>query len=328
MAHELDINDGIASFVSANGLDAWHRLGETRPGMITAEEAMEFGRLGNWDVRKSPLFTDVNGVKIEVPDRSAIIRTNPVLGTPDYLGVAGKTSYTIIQNEEHADFLNTLVDESGAHFETAGALRGGRQVFITMKLPGHMLIGGVDQVDTYIAAVNSHDGSLAFTLMATPVRIVCANTLNMAFADNTHIVRIRHTSGATKHVAEARQALDLTFDYLDGFQEQANQLIDTTLTEIQFEEIMQAAFGAGEDASKLAITRSNNKVAEIMGLFADASTQEGIRNTAWAGLNAMTEWYDHHAPVRGDQRDTQRALNAVFETSFKNQALDMMMALV
>ena len=36
--------------------------------------------------------------------------------------------------------LDTITDESGAHFETAGALFGGRQVFVTMKLPKTMVL--------------------------------------------------------------------------------------------------------------------------------------------------------------------------------------------
>ena len=57
--------------------------------------------------------------------------------------------------------LNHLVDASGASFDTAGSLRGGRQVFVTMCLPETILIGGVDELDLFIAALNSHDGNSA-----------------------------------------------------------------------------------------------------------------------------------------------------------------------
>ena len=46
--------------------------------------------------------------------------------------------YVPFQNEACCDLLNALVDESGAHFETAGSMRGGRRVFVTMKLPKTM----------------------------------------------------------------------------------------------------------------------------------------------------------------------------------------------
>jgi phage/plasmid-like protein (TIGR03299 family) len=320
MSHELDTTDGITSFVSANGIDAWHMLGQTREGALTAEEIMEHGYLANWNVRRIPVYAVENGQTIEIEGRSAIVRDNPVNKKVEALGVVGPL-YHVVQNEEHAEFLNTLVEESGAHFETAGSLYGGRQVFITMKLPGHMLIGGVDKVDTYIAALNAHDGSKAFTLMATPVRIVCANTLNMAFGNRSHILSRRHTSGVLKAVEKAREALELTFDYLDVFQEEANQLIDTTMTQVQFEEIILSAFGPDEDASQATITRSQNKMDKMVELFTDAGTQKEIRGTAWAGLNAITEWYDHFSTVRGDEPEVSRALNAALDPTSKNKAL-------
>ena len=104
---------------------------------------------------------------LEVPDQFATVRTNPVTGRPDVLGVVGR-GYTPIQNEEHAALLDALVDESGAHFETAGSLRGGRQVFLTMKLPTTMQIGGVDPVDLYLIAFNSHDGTSALPAAGVP----------------------------------------------------------------------------------------------------------------------------------------------------------------
>ena len=36
------------------------------------------------------------------------------------------------QNEACAELLDLLIDASGAHFETAGSLRGGRRVFVTL----------------------------------------------------------------------------------------------------------------------------------------------------------------------------------------------------
>jgi phage/plasmid-like protein (TIGR03299 family) len=327
--HDLDINQGQASFVSAHTM-GWHQLGNLLDHSFTAEEAMEHGLLGGWNVRKAPVFTvdPGTGLQIPMPGQAAVIRDNPVSSGIDVL--TRKTvgeDYRIVQNEEHADFLNTLVDESGAHFDTAGALDGGRRVFVTMEMPGHVSIGGVDQVKNYIAAINSHDGSMAFTLMVTPVRIVCANTLNLAFQDNSHIYRVRHTSGMEKALrTQARKALDFTFNYLDGFQAQAEELINKTLTQGQFEDIIAKEFGPTEDSSPAAVTRAEKKVEEMSDLFAEAQTQEGIRDTAWAGLNALTEWADHFAPTRGEDRDLSRATKSIMDPSFKNRALDLMLA--
>ena len=164
MSHQIETHANTAAALFAR-VDPWHRLGTTLEGeAFTAEQAMTLGHLGGWDVRKVPLSASditADGVtQMDVPG-FATVRTNPFTRTPEALGVVG-SAYHPLQNEEHAEFLNRLADESGAIFDTAGSLRGGRQVFVTMRLPESLKVGGSDRVDLNIAALNSHDGSSAF----------------------------------------------------------------------------------------------------------------------------------------------------------------------
>jgi phage/plasmid-like protein (TIGR03299 family) len=324
MAHNIDITNGVASAAFARE-DAWHQLGETLPDSFTAEEAMEAAHLGGWNVRKAPLKVDVSDDEeqreIALPRFYGVVRDNPIVqGQIDALGVVG-SAYHPIQNEEHAEFLNALVDESGAHFETAGAIDDGRRVFITMKMPDHILVGGVDRVDQYIAAINSHDGTSSFLCMVTPVRIVCENTLNAALGGMSPRFRIRHTRGYKDALGEARKTLDLSFKYLDKFQEEAERMINTELSDREFRKIIDAEWGVSDDAPKAVQTRAENKLDTMFQLFTEAGTQEGMRNTAWAGFNAVTEWADHFSPVRGED-ETKRAQNAVFN-EFKDNAFKL-----
>lgn len=331
MSHNLDITNGQASFVSARE-DAWHHLGTVLPAAFTAEDAMVHGHLGGWNVRKAPLFAEVGECRLEIPNRYAVVRDNPIV--PDQIDVLGNVgeAYRILQNEDLAGLLDALVDESGANFQTAGAIDGGRKVFVTLKLPGGVRIGGADPVDNYIAAMTSHDGSSSTTLMVTPVRIVCQNTMNLAFQNSTNQFRIRHTSGANKILLQqAREALEFTFNYLDGFQEEAEQLINTTLTQGQFEALIEREFGAPADAPTVTRTRADNKLAEMAELFSDSFTHAGVRQTAWAGLNALTEWHDHFSPVRGaapGQDQAVRSRKALLDPGFKNDALKLILAAV
>lgn len=97
---------------------AWDRLGTVVPDTFTAAEAMEHASLGGWNVHKEPLTTTVvtyDGVStLTVPDQFAPTARS---------AARRRQGYRPIQNEEHADLLNALIDESGAHFETAGSLR-------------------------------------------------------------------------------------------------------------------------------------------------------------------------------------------------------------
>src|SRR5664279_2944989 len=295
MAHMLEEwAEGSASFVAARQ-HAWHRLGEVLPAGFTAAQAMSHARLGGWNVRKQPLQTTpilgTDGVAVlDVPEQFATIRTNPVTGRPDVLGVVG-SGYTPIQNEQHADLLDALVDESGAHFETAGSLRGGRQVFITMKLPTTMRVGGVDPVDLYLVACNSHDGTSAFRLLVSPVRVVCANTQAAAIGRAKSSFSIRHTSGARGYIEQARQALGLTFAYAEAFQAEADAMIARSITDEQFSAIV-AQLWPVDATSERSRSIAGNRHHTLTRLLRHSDTNHAIRGTRWAAYQAITEYTD------------------------------------
>jgi len=334
MAHELETwSDGTASFVSARE-HAWHRLGTVLPAEFDAAQAMSYARLGGWNVRTMALQTapvlSADGVfgALPVPDQFATVRTNPVSGSVDVLGVVGR-GYTVIQNEEHADLLNRVVDESGgAHFETAGSLRGGRAVFLSMKLPRTMNIGGVDPVDLYLIALNSHDGTSAFRLLVSPVRVVCANTQALALRRAQSSFSIRHTSGARGNIAQAREALGLTFKYAEVFEREAEQMIQQSLTDAQFAQIIGKLWTT-ESESKRSATITANRADVLTGLYADAPTNANIRGTRWACYQAVTEYLDHFAPVQGgtDTARAERVATGGTVTTVKARAFEMLAAL-
>jgi len=333
MAHELETwSDGTASFVSARE-HAWHRLGTVLPAEFDAARAMSYAKLGGWNVRTmalqtAPVLSD-DGVfgALPVPDQFATVRTNPVSGGVDVLGVVGR-GYTVIQNEEHADLLNRVVDEGGAHFETAGSLRGGRSVFLSMKLPRTMNIGGIDPVDLYLIALNSHDGTSAFRLLVSPVRVVCANTQALALRRAQSSFSIRHTSGAKGNIAQAREALGLTFKYAEVFEREAEAMIQASLTDAQFEQIIGKLWTT-ESESKRSATITANRADVLTGLFSDAPTNASIRGTRWAGYQAITEYLDHFAPVAGgtDTARAERVATGGTVTTVKARAFEMLAAL-
>lgn len=318
----------FTTLASAAHLTAIETIGTRLDSEFTAEEALLHGGLGGWNVRLWPhMATDpATGRQIAVPDSNDVVRDTEDGGVAVLSKRTVSDGFTVIQNEAHIEFLNTLAEESGAKFELAGAVDGGRRVFVSMKLQGGLLIGGQDQIENSLVAINSHDGSMSFTLAVMPVRYACSNLLNTRWGKLGNLIRIRHTSGATKGmVAKAREALDISFDYLEEFQVEAERMINTTMTQAQFEEIIDREFGAPEDAADATKTRCENKIDEIMSLYAEADTQEGYRGTAWAGFNALTEWADHYAPTRGEDRDRARATNAIFQPKFKERARELML---
>ena len=335
MAHEIEIfDDGTAAFFTARQ-DAWHRLGVTTRDCLTAEQVMTTARLGGWNVRTLNLTaTDLtaDGVTtVAVPDHFATVRTHPVSGRPDVLGVVG-AGYTVVQNEEHCELLNLLVDEAGAHFETAGSLRGGRETFVTMKLPQSITLAGTqgsDEVELYLAAMSSHDGTAAWRVIVTPVRIVCANTQRLALRQAKATYAIRHTKTAKAKIAQARQALGIVWRYTEAFETAAQNLINSTLLLDEFQGVVDKLWPSdptdvpGPRAAGIRERRNTT----LRSLFTDADTQHTIRGTRWAGLQAITEYLDHHSPAKSDEVRAARVLTSHALTDRKQQAYDLLTTL-
>lgn len=286
--------------------------------------------MANWNVRKMPLVIPqepaitADGVStvppVKVPDMFATVRDNPVVaGQIDYLGVVG-AKYEPVQNEASCAVLDALTGEAGAHFETAGALKGGRLTFMAMKLPNTMTLegrdGSKDRSDWYIAALNSHDASSKFRLLLTNVRIVCANTQAAAIAGAKSTFGIRHTAGSRVAIIEARNALGLAWRYIDAFEDEAAALYNQAMDTDEMRNFATRLVKADDNTASATARRNRQKQASsIVKLWTSSRSITPIAGTRWAAYNAVTEYLDHFAPVRGTRTTSAaadtRALRAV-----------------
>ncbi|MDZ5447660.1 DUF932 domain-containing protein [Micromonospora sp. 4G57] len=323
MAHQIEqFDDGTAAFFTARQ-DAWHRLGTTTTSCLTAADVMTVAYLGGWDVRKEPLRTVDSD--IPVPGRFATTRRHPKTGQREVLGTVGNT-YQVVQNEQGCDLLNMIVDATGAHFETAGSLRGGREVFVTMKLPETLRIAGIDQMDLYLALCTSHDASRLGRILVTPVRVVCANTQRAAFANNTGDYTFRHSGDVVGKLAAVRDALRLVPAYLDQFQAAAENMIERQLDWEQLQRIAEQLWPLKDDDRESAYLKKMARERSLRHLFDDADTQATIRGTAWAGYQAVTEWLDHEQPAQSAHHRAHKVLSDGTAAAIKQRAFALLSA--
>lgn len=317
----------LPNFVSTRQ-DALHHLGTAIPDAVTAAEALKFARLSGWNVRKVQSYAHVAGQAIPIPDSFATVRDNPLHDNQvDVLGDVGK-GYNVLQNEDQERLLDLLVEESGATYEAGGEFDGGRKAFVTLRLPGQAKVGP-DRVDSFITAINTHDGKARSGMMVTPVRAASQTTLNLAYQKADYMFQVKHTSNAHKYLQQqAHEALEFAFNYYDNFQTDADKLVNTALTQSGFERLIEKGFGAPKGAAVHTITRTQNKLDHMAELFANLHNVPGVGSTAWAGLNALAEWHDHHSPVRvgGGSETDARSVKALLDPAFKNKALKLMLA--
>ena len=211
----------------------WHRLGNVTEGALNSAEAIKMAGL-DWTVSLRPLLTnsEMTNTLIDVKDNFATVRDSD----ESVLGVVGKR-YEPIQNSQCFDFLDRVLPDFDAKYETAGSLYDGRVVWMLLNL-GQDVVVGEDKIVPYLLLTNSHDGSTAIKAMTTPVRVVCANTLALAVNNFQSSFSFRHTKNVENRIEEARNSLELSYKYVDGFTEEVEKLIDQQVTTDKFNEMV------------------------------------------------------------------------------------------
>jgi phage/plasmid-like protein (TIGR03299 family) len=194
-----------------------------------------------------------------------------------------------------------------------------------MKLPDTMKIAGVDNLDLYLAATTSHDGTRALRVDATPVRIVCANTQRAAFASSAGHYSFRHTSNVQAQISQCREAVGLMWDHFDAFQIEAEKMLNEQLTLAEFDKIVTELWPVDKDASQPARRNHLQRSGVLRYLLRDADTQTAIKGTRWAGYQAITEYTDHYAPAKTAELRATRALTRTGE-SLKTRAFELLSA--
>ena len=330
MAHELETQNGVASFASFRE-PAWHGLGTVFTEEKNTAEMLVAANLNNWNVRLEDL---------EIPnhltsDKSYqyVVRTNPTDNTQtDVLGVVGQR-YVPVQNEELFAFGDNILD-GGGRWETAGSIRGGRVVFGSLALERETILdpnGVADKVKTYLLINTSHDGSIAIQASITPVRVVCANTLAVALGRTSkkngikQSFKIRHTQSADGKIQIARTALGLANAYMDEFDKMAHAMIAKEITAQQFNDIVLAAYPKPDADKKLATTKWTNKIDLINDIYT-GEYNGMIAGNAWGAFNALTERLDWYRSSRGGNNESILAAASGFDPAInaeKNRLLSV-----
>lgn len=335
MAHELEINEatGEATFASLRQ-PAWHNLGTVFQDEVNTAEMLSLAHLDNWNVRLEEVPVPAGFTSDKT--YSFVSRTNPFnKDQTDILGIVGER-YTPLQNEDLFSFGDNLLD-GGGRWETAGSIKGGRVVFGSIALQNSITLdpnGIADKIDNYLLINTSHDGSIAIQASITPVRVVCANTLNLALSSfkgkkaSKQTFKIRHTQTAEGKIAVARQALGLANSYIDEFSELANKLIQTEITKAQFDKIVELAYPEPEKDSKGSMKKWNSKVDLLNDIYV-GQYNNTIAGTAWGAYNALTERLDWYRTARGGNSESIYASASGFDpviNAEKNRLMGLVLA--
>lgn len=279
----------------------WTTLGTAMHGGETATEMLEAAQMLDWDLRKETLQTPAGLV---VPGKYAIVRDNPLLGTPEPLGVVGE-AYRINPNESLVPLLEDLLEHPGAVPHAAGTMDEGSKFFITLEMREWEF-----PVTPYMSLLGSYDGSLALCAVAAPVA-----------AEGCLVAVQGHglPSPVRARLDGAHQIVSYAQNYFQRYSLLCETLSAKQMDRQQLEAVLQKEYGAGPKAGRGAITRSGNKITQMVALF-----EQRREDTAWAAFTALCEWSDRHSHTRGGNPDLLRARNAILGSNFKSRALSIL----
>lgn len=314
MAHELEIVNGSASFVDAREIP-WHGL-----GTVLDQDGMDIDtmlKLANLDFTPTlvPAYGIApNGKPVQAGGRQLVMAER--FGQWEVLGDVGRR-WAPVAPRTGAEFAQSLIDASDgfAGWQAAGMLRPmnkyddtiGSQAFYSLKLDGTVSIGGVDPINHYLLVTHGFDGSLAFTLKETPVRVVCKNTQRAALSGEGQTWKMNHGLRIEGRMQEAREAMQLAIKAQQEFDATAEILLDQNYTDAEFRKLIAQVFPApAKDASE----RIRNNYSERAGLlfwaFDQSPTIQNIKGTKWAAYNAVTEFLDWGQRINGDNVEAKR----------------------
>ncbi|MET3018345.1 DUF932 domain-containing protein [Flavobacterium hydatis] len=316
MAHHINYNEQSQkhSFFSVKE-KAWHNLGQIISDYPTSAEAIAHAGL-DYEVEKRKLFTPrsqeiiVNNEtihhKIEVPNYFSTVRTD----NNAVLGVVGK-DYQIVQNRDAFSFFDSIVGGDGILYETAGALGKGERIFITAKLPDYIRVGNDDLIEKYLFLTTSHDGSGSITAAFTPIRIVCANTLNAAMQSKTNTVRIRHTSNAKQRLEQAHKVMGIS-DMLSSQMESIfNDWTKVRITDKEVKKLISFALVPNKEVLKSIQDGKEDELSTCFTNMVDSAFEYAMsdltqlmdttKGTVFGAYNAVTGYFQHVRNYKDDE---------------------------
>jgi phage/plasmid-like protein (TIGR03299 family) len=301
MAHQF------SSGVFFNSQPAWHKLGTVLDGTLPAREAFSIAN-ADWDVLSTPIF-DPAGQPIS--GYQAITR-----GDNGKVLSVQKDSYTIVQNEQLIKLAEALHED--ASMDAVVVLNEGRKVAFTARIKNAEaeVIKG-DEICQYLIGCTSHDGSISFQTIFSPIRVVCQNTLSATLnhadrqdaAGKRKRMSIRHTTNCNALIERLPEIIDFKRQQFTATIEELQAMASKPCSSTQFQLYCSQVF-ADQLAGTINDKRGDKSTARpktLQDLPAWDSIAakfhgegigfdiKGVEGTMWGAYNAITEHLTHDA---------------------------------
>lgn len=288
-----------------NRQPAWNKLGHNVIG-LSIPEAMQNAQI-DFTVGIQPLQVQLTDEKtnlptiVDVAGKQVTYRTD----TNRVLGLVGDR-YHVYQTKQAVAVCEDLA-AGGWQPEWAGSLRGGAVVFIVGRLPFKTQ---TNEVEPYLAVLNSFDGSTGLSFANTPLRARCTNAIRRTFKVARSTATFRHTAQLEVRTESVRERLALTEAYYRHLDFEIQQLMATPLEDTR-QKALDLIVPLPDPKDERRYENAWNKQIELSTHWATSETIDNTwRNTAWGLVNAVSELEQWGAKKSGTVAHAER----LFET--------------
>jgi phage/plasmid-like protein (TIGR03299 family) len=264
----------------------WHGLGTMVMEALDSGEALEKAGL-DWNVVQKDIYT--GGEKIEGFRANVRDSDNKVLGVVT-------DRYKVVQNWEAFAFTDTLLGK-GIRYETAGALQGGRKIWILARLPHEYIITG-ERISPYMVFSNSHDGNSCIRVAMTPIRVVCSNTLNLALRTAQRSWAMKHTGNIENKLQEAEQTMFLSEKYMDALGKEITEMQMKKIPDRKVMEYIGTLLPVDEGMSEQQKKNMIRQQEEMKLRYFEAPDLQDTEKNAYRFINAVSDFATHTEPLR------------------------------
>lgn len=273
------------------GETPWHKLGHQYTVAPSTPQEIVTAAQMDWRVNVDKMYSSLFS---SVPNYYAVYRED----NSDILGVVNKPRPNLVQN---IDAFNAFGDLLGKEVsvETAASLGRGERIFGCFKIDNDFTVLD-DKVEHYFVVLNEHlkaDGRV--TIMNTPIRVVCQNTLSAALSSNDAKMRIPISADNYLNAELARKIISGAETSIVNLNKRAEKLATQKVSDQYVETVLDNLFPFIESKGDESLhTKANEKMAIIRETFMnecmDVDNLANYRGTKWQIVNAVADFSQHY----------------------------------
>lgn len=332
MADNINYNEKKKSYSFVTAKEPpWHARGKIVDNVMTSSEAIE---LANLDyivdkARLAAIFPD------GLDKKSIYLNNNFVTYRQDTLDTFGivSDSYAVVQNKDAFAFMDSIVGESRAIYETAGALGNGSTIFITAKLPYYIKIKGNDVIENYLVVSNGHDGKTSLNIFLTPIRVVCQNTLAFATSSAKMMIKLRHTTNIHDKLEDAMELLHITKTITEENQLIFSELANRKISDEKVANYINNVFLTNDEITILndkeinikhadfISTRKKNIIYDVNKFYQIGVGQKEIIGSVFGAYNAVTGYLSNVKKYGNDDKKMSNLVLGGSDFNLSSKAL-------